>query len=484
MDVGLDIAVDSSNRSYVVGSTRSSTDDPGTAENEAFPTTPTAFQPVFGGSIDGFVTQLNADGSDVIYSTYFGGTGTDNSFSFGAAIALDTVDNVYITGTTASTNLPTRMAFQNSFGGGWAGDAFVAKLNPMADGDLSLVFSTYLGGSSDDYGLGIAVDHLGRAYVTGTTSSTNLPIQDAVQSTYGGGAFGDVFVTSLDVTGLTLGYSTYLGGTDSDYSRGITVDASGAAYITGSTRSMDDPGTVKNEGFPTVNPLQSNNGSFPSLTNNDTFIAKLGQNHPPVANSGPPQTVECVSSEGTLVTLDGLGSTDPDGDPLTYVWTDETGTVVGTTVTLDVTPPLGVSTFTLVVSDGFAKSDPATVAITIVDTTAPMLTVSVSPAVINANNHKLVEITATIDVGDDCDAAPVLELISVESNQPEDGTGDGDTPDDIQTGPDPHTFFVRAERAGTGGGRVYTATYRATDASGNTAEAYAEVTVPHDNSGS
>ena len=120
------------------------------------------------------------------------------------------------------------------------------------------------------------------------------------------------------------------------------------------------------------------------------------------------------------------------------------------------------------------------------DTTPPMLSLSLSPDVINANNHKMTAITATITVDDACDVDPMVTLLSITSSDPDDSAGDGDTPNDIQDtafGTYDRLFSVRAERAGTGAGRVYTVTYKATDASGNSTVANAEVAVPHDQSG-
>ena len=143
-------------------------------------------------------------------------------------------------GHTHSTDFPTTTgAFQTTYGGG-NGDAFVTKLNPTG---TALVYSTYLGGTGNDYGYGIAVDTAGNAYVTGYTASTDFPTTPgAFQTTYGGGN-DDAFVTKLNPTGTALVYSTYLGGTDSDIGNGIAVDTAGNAYVTGYTASTDFPTT-------------------------------------------------------------------------------------------------------------------------------------------------------------------------------------------------------------------------------------------------
>jgi hypothetical protein len=151
LDVGYGIAVDGSGNAYVTGYTQST----------KFPTTSGAYQGAFGGGYhDAFVTELNATGTALRYSTYLGGSGQDE----GDGIAVDGAGNAYITGLTASTNFPLRNAFQSAYGGN-AADSFVAKLNPSLSGAASIVYSSYLGGSSTHTGNGIAVDSSGNAYV-------------------------------------------------------------------------------------------------------------------------------------------------------------------------------------------------------------------------------------------------------------------------------------------------------------------------------
>ena len=221
---GNGIAVDAAGNAYVTGTTLS-TD---------FPTTPGAYQTASGGGEDAFVTKLNATGTALVYSTYLGGSGSDD----GLGIAVDAAGNAYATGQTASTNFPTTTgAYQTTFGG--VEDAFVAKLNATG---TALVYSTYLGGTGFDIGIGIAVDTAGSAYVTGVTESTDFPTTPgAFQTIYGGGE--DAFVTKLNPTGTALVYSTYLGGSGLDGGNGIAVDAAGNAYVTGATGSPDFPTT-------------------------------------------------------------------------------------------------------------------------------------------------------------------------------------------------------------------------------------------------
>jgi hypothetical protein len=232
---------------YVAGSTYS-TD---------FPTTAAAFDRTCGtdgtcnpdnigdGRGDAFVTKLDVTGSKLVYSTYLGGSGYDVQVG---GIAVDLAGNAYVVGTTDSTDFPTtRAAFDRSFDSSGNVDvsaAFVTKLN-AAGSDLA--YSTYLGGQDRTYAYDVAVYASGYAYVTGSTTSKNFPTTPgAYDRTYNGGGYsGDAFVTKLDATGTKLVYSTYLGGRgDDDSGIGITVDAVGAAYVTGATDSDNFPTTV------------------------------------------------------------------------------------------------------------------------------------------------------------------------------------------------------------------------------------------------
>ncbi|HXT36563.1 MAG TPA: SBBP repeat-containing protein, partial [Chloroflexota bacterium] len=186
------------------------------------------------------------------YSTYLGGTGTDDAYG----IAVDSAGSAYITGYSTSTNFPVAggTPYQGQNGGG--DDVFISKLNPRGS---ALVYSTYLGGSGGDVGYGIAVDSGGNAYVTGSTLSTNFPTANAVQAHLAGTE--NAFISKLNANGSALVYSTYLGGRSYDAGNGIAVDSGGNAYVTGTTQSTN---------FPTVNALQSTlSGS------EDAFVSKL-----------------------------------------------------------------------------------------------------------------------------------------------------------------------------------------------------------------
>jgi hypothetical protein len=226
-EYGNDIAIDNSGNAYIAGYT-SSTD---------YDTTAGAFQTTHnGGFYDAFVTKLNSTGSGIIYSTFIGGTGVE----FCNAIEIDGSGNAYITGYTNSNDYPTTSgAFQTTFGG--LMDVFVTKLNSTGTG---AIYSTYIGGSFDEYGYDIAIDGSGNAYIVGNTGSTDYDTTaGAFQTVFAGGGF-DGFVTKLNGTGTGLIYSTYIGGTSTEFFRAIAIDGSGNAYITGRTPSTDYPITT------------------------------------------------------------------------------------------------------------------------------------------------------------------------------------------------------------------------------------------------
>ena len=240
-DSGWGIAVDASANAYVTGST-------GSAD---FPTA-SPFQAALGRGTDAFLTKLNAAGTALVYSTYLGGSGQDS----GTGIALDAAGNAYVTGQTSSTDFPTVNPFKAACPFRCT-DAFVTKLNAAGS---ALVYSTYLGGGGGDGGFAIAVDASGNAYVTGFTQSADFPTANPIQPAHGGGET-DAFVTKLNAIGNSLIYSTYLGGSDADFPEGIAVDTSGNAYVTGSTNSTD---------FPTASAIQAANAGF-----RDVFVTKL-----------------------------------------------------------------------------------------------------------------------------------------------------------------------------------------------------------------
>ncbi|CAM3230149.1 SBBP repeat-containing protein [Paenibacillus lupini] len=222
-DIGFDIAVDGMGNAYVTGTTNSFD----------FPITPGALQSGLAGNLeDAFVAKINVDGTVLEYSTFLGGFGNDEAFG----IAIDNFGHAYVTGMTTSVDFPTTPgAFQISFNG--VISAFVSKLN---ENGSALLYSTFLSGSGDDEGRGIAVDEFGQAYVTGTTTSFDFPVTPGSFQPFFHGGASEAFVTKLSSDGNYQVYSTFLGGEGSDSGNGIAV-RSGFAYVTGNTGSFNFP---------------------------------------------------------------------------------------------------------------------------------------------------------------------------------------------------------------------------------------------------
>jgi hypothetical protein len=319
-DRGYAIAVDGSGNAYVTGWTGSTDYD----------VTPGAFQATNGGGWDVFVTKLNAAGTDLVYSTYIGGSGDE----VGYGIAVDGSGNAYVTGWTGSTDYDvTPGAFQTTNGGGW--DVFVTKLNAAG---TDLVYSTYIGGSGGEVGFGIAVDGSGNAYVTGYTNSPDYDVTPGAFQTTNGG-LADVFVTKLNAAGTDLVYSTYIGGSGDDYGTAIAVDGSGNAYVTGWTGSTDyevTPGAFQT----------TNGGGL------DVFVTKVC--HPTIITltSAPGtnnQTV-CVDTAITPITYSTTGAT---GATFSGLPTGVTGTFSGGNITISGTPTVaGTFTYTVTLTGG------------------------------------------------------------------------------------------------------------------------------------
>jgi hypothetical protein len=301
VDAANGVAVDAGGSAYVTGATSSSD----------FPTS-TALQPGNAGGSDAFVSKLDASGSALLYSTYLGGTVDDS----GAAIAVDGSGNAYVTGRTVSTDFPVQSPLQATRGTDYfhspTSDAFVSKL--IADGS-GLSYSTYLGGSSHDFGAAIALDGSGNAYITGSTLSDDFPTQSAVQTTNGGAPGSFIpFVTKLNVTGSALVYSTYFlpgGFYAAGAGKAIAVDTGGAAFITGSTT-----------GNGISSPIQPGNAG-----GSDAFVAEL-------------------SSAGAIAYLSDLGGSSDDSGNGIAVDTSGDAYVAGDTYSTNfptLVPPQGLT---------------------------------------------------------------------------------------------------------------------------------------------
>lgn len=239
------IAIDGAGSAYITGRTSS----------QDFPTVG-AIQPIFGGGAsDAFVSKLATDGKSLVYSSYLGGSGTENLIRK-TGISVDSAGNAYVVGDTQSSNFPTKNAIRQTKAGADSSlDGFVAKINPSGS---DFVYSTYLGGSSDDFALAIATDPAGNAYVAGGTNSTSFTGSSATRPSTGP---TDAFVAKLNASGSAISYLTFIGGnTGDEFANAIAVDAVGDAVIAGTA----------GEGSPTVNSIQSffRGGA-------DAFVAKL-----------------------------------------------------------------------------------------------------------------------------------------------------------------------------------------------------------------
>lgn len=237
------VAVDSAGAAYVAGSIASA----------FFPVTQGAYDTSFNGNADAFVAKFNPAGTALEYATYLGSSGND----YGVSLAVDSTRAAYILGATDRAGFPLRNPYQ-----GYRGDqdAFVVKLNPAGN---DLVFATYLGSSSRDEPGGIAVDFFGAMYVTGSTYGANYPVANAFQAAPS--TLPDAVVTKFQPAGA-VAFSTYLGGSASDFGRAIAVDSGYNVYVTGSTASSD---------FPTRFPQQTFAGEIDAFLVKFSFVGNL-----------------------------------------------------------------------------------------------------------------------------------------------------------------------------------------------------------------
>ena len=202
------------------------------------------------GGVDAFVVKLDPAGLGLVYATYIGGSGADRA----AAIAVDTSGQAYVTGSTTSLNFPLVSPVRFTRGGSTA--AFALKLNAAGN---TLLYSTYLGGSTYEVGTAIAADGSGNAYIAGDTQSANFPVVGGFQAAIGGGM--DAFITKLNSNG-TYGFSTFLGGAADEHVGGIALDGTGNVYVAGGTYSTN---------FPLLAAMQTVKGG-----GQDAFVAKIG----------------------------------------------------------------------------------------------------------------------------------------------------------------------------------------------------------------
>jgi len=265
-DNGFALAIGPGDKIHLTGSTHSST----------FPTFH-AYDTSFGGGTcsglpcyDAFVATIDpalTGSASLLYSTFLG----NNNYDDGMGIAVDSLGHVYVAGYTRSDGFPTRTPYRGTRVGGT--DVFISKLNTTLSGDPSLLYSTYFGGSVDEHALGIALNGENQVYITGYTQSTNFPMANPFDNSFGGGTCGtiacyDAFVTHLNIATNALVSSSYLGGSNADEGAGITVDDNGNAYVTGYTKSSN---------FNTLAPIQPNKGidSCSTPPCSDAFVTSV-----------------------------------------------------------------------------------------------------------------------------------------------------------------------------------------------------------------
>jgi RHS repeat-associated protein len=345
-DVGYGVALDTAGNAYLAGAAGSSN----------LPTTAGAAQTTSGGGTDAFLTKLNATGTALGYSTYIGGSGTDQAYG----VAVDRSGNAYVGGSTTSSNLPTTAgAAQTTSGGGT--DGFLTKVNAAGS---AWVYSTYLGGSGTDEALAVAVTADGQATVTGDTTSSNLPTINALAGTSYAGTT-TAFITRANAAGTTWTYSSYLG---AGTGYGVAVDLLDDAYAVGKATSS---------GFPTTS------GAFDTTySSGDAFALKVQSGlAAPVLTGVSPDTGASSTDRITSNTALTLSGTAPASATVRLYKND---VMLGTTTangsgawTYSVTLTEGTWAFTARSESGGAQSLLSATYLVTVDQTAPTITLSV-----------------------------------------------------------------------------------------------------------
>jgi hypothetical protein len=297
-DEGLAITVDSSGNAYVAGSTSSSN----------YPTTANAVQATIPNpSITGFVTEVNAAATQVLYSTFLGGNTGEGIYG----VAIDGQGKINVAGITNSSTFPTTAnawdrtcgtdGACNSYNNGtwhYLEDAFYSRIDPLKAGTTGLLYSTFLGGANRDLGEAIAIDKNGRAWITGRTASTDFPTVQATQATLSGGY--DSFIFQIDPTqsgAASVLFSTFLGGALYEEGTGINADPLGNIYVVGYTGSTN---------LPVASALQPQ-----SAGGNDGFVIKLSvPSAPALASVGisPTAVLAGMSATGTVTMSSAPGS--------------------------------------------------------------------------------------------------------------------------------------------------------------------------------
>ena len=278
-DNGGNIFLNAANEVYITGQTSSFN----------WPTTAGAYDVTNNGGGDIFITKLNAAGSALLFSTFLGGTGSD----MGADITLDPAGNIYVAGNTSSLNYPTSAgAFQTTLKG--PSDMIVSKLNATA---TTLVYSTLIGSSKSEYGVGIGVNAAGEATVGGNSDSLDFPTTaGAYDQTFNDGPnpfnmHGDMVVFKLNATASSLIFSTFLGGNSADNMQGFYLSVNDEAFVCGVLLFTTN--------FP-MTPCGVNPTTMPSTF--DSFVARFN------------------STGSSLIYATYLGNKDPSSDEARDIW--------------------------------------------------------------------------------------------------------------------------------------------------------------------
>ena len=288
-DKGNAIAIDTAGNAYIAGQA-----------GDAFIAViayPTVFKNTVTGASDAFIVKTDPTGANFVYKTYVGGSGIDEA----TGIAVDSVNDIYITGYTFSADFPDGNVAFPTIGQttiGTAPDAFVFKLKPfqIGGGHNDGVYATYLGASGDDRANAIVVDDAFYAYVTGTTYASDFPMVSPIAEASTLVGAPEAFVTQVGPTGGVLGFSTYMGGTTMTGGQGIALDTSKNIFVTGWTNSTAPTFPIVAGSFQVANA-----GTF------DAFIAKFGSAVPPpsvcaITNVNP---ASGFTLGGTTVTITG-----------------------------------------------------------------------------------------------------------------------------------------------------------------------------------
>ncbi|MFK8102145.1 MAG: HYR domain-containing protein, partial [Saprospiraceae bacterium] len=323
-DLGLSIAIDNGNNAYITGYTTDGT---------GFPTTTGAFAENDNGSSESFVIKLNAAGSALQYSTFIGGTGDDVS----TGLKIDGAGNAYLYGYTQSIDFPTTTDAYSRIKVGGDLEGFVSKLNSLGS---ALVFSTYLGGNANDLVADLVLDDDQVIYLTGYTESSSFPTTtNADDASYNGNE--DVFVAKLSANGTDLLYGSFMGGAGDEKAFNLGLDAAGALYVAGQTRSFDFPITPdsydqnQNGGldiFVTKMTITTST-STTCLSDGITFSTQLEIDDFPINYPGctniPGNVTIDEASNGTITNLDGLAQLESIGGDLFFDGNSSIGNING-----------------------------------------------------------------------------------------------------------------------------------------------------------